>query len=118
MLPHQIELFHEWTLRQKERGDLSLGHKCRYSQVWVPPIEADDLVLDAFGPTARDGAGMVEVVIRLLKALQSLTFMDHPELAQAAAKYSQVVLELAEGKLVAESEKEAARKVAGIVTVE
>ena len=118
VLPHQIELFHEWTLRQKERGDLSPGHKCRYSQVWVPPIEADDLVLDAFGPTARDGAGMVEVVIRLLKALQSLTFMDHPELAQAAAKYSQVVLELAEGKLVAESEKEAARKVAGIVTVE
>ena len=118
VLPHQIELFHEWTLRQKERGDLSPGHKCRYSQVWVPPIEADDLVLDAFGPTARDGAGMVEVVIRLLKALQSLTFMDHPELAQAAAKYSQVVLELAEGKLVARSEKEAARKVAGIVTVE
>ncbi len=116
VLPHQMELIHEWTLRRKERGQSSTEHKCRYSQVWVPPIEADDLVLDAFGPIARDGAGMVEVVIRLLKALQSLTFMGHSDLAQAAAKYSRVVLELAEAKLVAESEKEAARKVAGDVS--
>lgn len=43
-----------------------------YGHITVEPVTLDDLVEDAFRPIARDGAGMVEVGIRLQKTLASL----------------------------------------------
>ncbi|WP_174604609.1 DUF2254 domain-containing protein [Cnuibacter physcomitrellae] len=44
----------------------------RYLRVLVEPVALQDLITDAFRPIARDGAGMVEVQIRLQKCLGSL----------------------------------------------
>ena len=44
-----------------------------YPEVRVPPLSAGDLVEDAFLPIARDGAAMIEVQLRLQKALGALT---------------------------------------------
>lgn len=109
VLPHQMKLLHEWVQRHNEAEAEEAA--CRYSRVWVPGIESKDLIFDAFAPIARDGAGMVEVVIRLLKALEALTYLDHKALAKAAADYSKVVVEVSEQALCAKSEKEAIRKV-------
>lgn len=48
----------------------------RYPHVWIRPVALDDLVIDAFRPIARDGAGTVEVQIRLQKSLASLAGAD------------------------------------------
>lgn len=44
----------------------------RYPHVWIRPVALETLVIDAFRPIARDGAGIVEVQIRLQKCLASL----------------------------------------------
>lgn len=49
-----------------------------YGNVTVEAVALDDLVEDAFRPIARDGAGMVEVGIRLQKTLASLADLTGP----------------------------------------
>lgn len=43
-----------------------------YPHVWIRPVAVDDLVVDGFHPIARDGAGVLEVQIRLQKCLAAL----------------------------------------------
>lgn len=58
-----------------------------YSQVQVAAVPLEDLVDDAFRPIARDGAGMIEVQLRLQKCLGALAAADpeHAELFRSAA---------------------------------
>ena len=49
-----------------------------YGHVTVEPVTLGDLVEDAFRPIARDGAGVVEVGIRLQKTLASLADLAGP----------------------------------------
>ena len=57
----------------------------RYRNVLVPPIRVSDLLEDAFLPIARDGAGLVEVQIRLQKALAALVMMAPDVFGPSAA---------------------------------
>lgn len=56
-----------------------------YPQVFVRPWAAADLMEAAFAPIARDGAGLLEVVVQLLDALAALERAPDPALAEAAA---------------------------------
>ena len=47
-----------------------------FPKVHVPGIELSDLSDDLFRPIARDGAGIVEIGIRLQKAFQILARFD------------------------------------------
>lgn len=47
-------------------------HSVKYPHIWIEPVALDDLIIDAFRPIARDGAGNIEVQIRLQKCLASL----------------------------------------------
>lgn len=60
----------------------------RYPRVLVEPVSLEDLITDAFRPIARDGAGMVEVQIRLQKCLGSLARVapDQADLFRDAAE--------------------------------
>ena len=58
--------------------------KVRFPRLRVPAIGADDLLVDAMAPIARDGAAMVEVGIRLQKALHALARLGDDDLARAA----------------------------------
>ena len=81
-----------------------------YRNVSVPAIQDSDLFDDAFGPIARDGAGTLEVAIRLQKALKSLSRIG-PEDFRAAARHhatlarkrSIAALQLSEDRVVIES---------------
>ncbi len=43
-----------------------------YQSVFVPPVSVVDMIEDAFRPIVRDGSGIVEVQIRVQKALHAL----------------------------------------------
>ncbi|MHA6249141.1 DUF2254 domain-containing protein [Pontibacter sp. CAU 1760] len=54
-------------------------------RVFVPTISVQDLCEDAFRPIARDGAGNIEVMIRLQKAFHSIAAFGDAALREAAA---------------------------------
>lgn len=53
----------------------------------------DELVDNFFLLTGRDGAGLVEVQVRLQKALASLRRLDDTRLQAAARRHSSIALE-------------------------
>lgn len=55
----------------------------RNDRVAVPPLDARDIMEDAFRPIARDGAGIIEVVLRLLNGLD-IVARSSPFLREAA----------------------------------
>lgn len=67
-----------------------------YDRVLVPEISIDEMLDDAFRAIARDGAGLVEVQIRLQKALHAIAAMPHSGMAEAARYQSRAALKRAE----------------------
>lgn len=75
-----------------------------YDNVFVPPVLAAEMVEDGLRPIARDGAGIVEVQIRLQKALQALAASAPEVLAQAAEALSAEALHYARAALPLDAE--------------
>lgn len=67
-----------------------------YPSLHVPGIELDDIFDDLFRPIARDGAGIVEVGIRLQKAFLTLARFDDGRYAENARRHSAEALARAE----------------------
>jgi uncharacterized membrane protein len=63
-----------------------------FPRLWAPAICVDDLFADAFRPIARDGAGLVEVQLRLQASLQALHALGGPAMRAAAARQSREAL--------------------------
>ncbi|MGC9419908.1 MAG: DUF2254 domain-containing protein [Rhodovulum sp.] len=78
----------------------------RYPNLFAPTTRADDLVQDAFDAIARDGAGMVEVMRRLVKALNTLREGPDPAFARAAERMTARALAHADLALVLDEDKE------------
>lgn len=59
-----------------------------YPYLWAPPMKPSELIDDAFGSMARDGASVIEVQILLQKILKGL--MQHPDegLSEAALDHA------------------------------
>ncbi len=57
-----------------------------YPRISVPPLRFGDLYEDAFNLIGRDGAGQIDVMLRLVKALEALTRIGPPEARQAAGR--------------------------------
>ncbi|MFC6327875.1 DUF2254 family protein, partial [Alloalcanivorax gelatiniphagus] len=81
-----------------ERG----GEAVRHPRLWVPPLNEAEFFDDLFNPIARDGASLVEVQIRLQKALAALAELGFPE---PARRHGRLALARAEAALVAEEDK-------------
>lgn len=82
------------------RADLNQPVHDAVTNVTIPALSMDDMLEDAFRPIARDGAGQVEVGLRLVAALTSLSEMDEPRLAAAARARLGDVLHRAEAVLL------------------
>ncbi|MBW8367616.1 MAG: DUF2254 domain-containing protein [Arenimonas sp.] len=76
----------------------------KYDRVEVPEISARDLFDDAFTVIARDGAGSVEIGVRLQKALACLAQMGGPEMRDAAEHHSRLALKRAAKALAMEED--------------
>ncbi|MGV8952590.1 MAG: DUF2254 domain-containing protein [Cypionkella sp.] len=74
--------------------------KPMFDQVFLPGLVLDDLMMDAFGPIARDGAGLIEVQIRLQKTLLALVQIDPATFATSAKSQSSRALHLAQAVIV------------------
>ncbi|MCO8145163.1 DUF2254 domain-containing protein [Rhodovulum tesquicola] len=82
-----------------------VNDEVRYPNLFAPTVNADDLVGDAFDAIARDGAGMVEVMRRLVKALNTLRTGGDAGLAHAAERMTARALAQAERALVLDDDK-------------
>ena len=87
-----VRLFHLWF----KKNDNGSTDDMKYTRIEVPEIEASDIFEDAFRPISRDGAGNIEVMIRMQKALSSIHFFVPDDVKQVALKSSQEAYERAE----------------------
>ena len=62
-----VRLFYLWFGKKEVTP-----HEIKYNRVEVPELESADIFEDAFRPIARDGAGNIEVMLRLQKAFTSI----------------------------------------------
>ena len=76
-----------------------------HPRLWMPPITPDALMHDGFEPIARDGVGMIEVQVRLQKALCRLAQSNDQPLAQAAQDAAARALQRAQDRLEMPSER-------------
>jgi uncharacterized membrane protein len=74
--------------------------------VFAPALDVDDMFDDIFGPIARDGAGIIEVGVRLQKALCLLGRGSDPAFTAAAVKHSELAVKRAELALKLEEDKQ------------
>ncbi len=90
-----VRLFTNFTHGITEREQPRIEFDC----VAVPEIALSDLFEDAFNAIARDGAGTIEVVIRILKALAILSSIGNEHMEKAALESARLVIAHAEKAL-------------------
>lgn len=93
--------------RPEEDGEL------KHDRLLVAPLSADDLMADAFRPIARDGAGSIEVMLRLIAGLKTLA-RTRPDLEAAARGMIKDAVDRGTAAMSAKSDK-AALKAAGVL---
>lgn len=103
-----VRLFAIWDERGKA-GDVS---KVKFDRVAVPELSVADMFDDAFTGIARDGAGTVEVIVRLLKALESLAATEDAGMRDAALRHARLALVRAEKELKIPDDIKAVREAA------
>ena len=84
----------------------------RFPGVRVPALRIQDLFDDVFLPIARDGAGMLEINVRLLKSLQSLKQLSGGTFDESVAHHVRVIVARAEKALITDEEKQVVRNLA------
>lgn len=83
----------------------------RHDQVFVPVPQTETLFEAAFGAIARDGAGQIEVAVKLRKALKDLAESEDASVARSALKMAKLAQSYAEAALPLEAEKARLRDV-------
>lgn len=70
-----------------------------FPRVRLPVLPAEDLIDSAFMPMSRDGAGIIEVAIRVQKALRAVAHESDSDCAHAAREFARIALDRAMAKL-------------------
>ena len=108
-----VRLFALWASPRPDGKD---AEDIEYDRVRVPTLTADEMFDDAFTAISRDGAGTLEVVIRLQKAFISLSSTGNEALARASRRHSKLALARAESALKLPYELQRARELADKVS--
>lgn len=101
-----VRLFTNWQQPCDQEGH----HTVEYDRVAIPELALSDMYDDAFNAIARDGAGTVEVAIRLQKAFESLASMGDTSEQEIARRHAHKALARAEQALDFPEDQEAVRK--------
>lgn len=104
-----VRLLVEWA----RFDDSEVDTKIECPHVHVPAIAVADMLDDIFAPIERDGAGMLEIQVRLQKAFAALVATDRDAFGTDARRHSGSALQRAELGLTLEEEKQAVRVLAG-----
>jgi len=103
-----VRLFALWAEPIEEDDKQSI----EYDRVEIPEISLWDMFDDAFTAIARDGAGSVEVAVRLQKAFDSLASIGVTSLCDVAIHHARLAFARAENALVTPEDLEVLRKAA------
>lgn len=103
-----LRLFTLWSDRDAAEED---EPKC--DRIEVPELSTRDMFDDAFAAIGRDGAGIVEVAMRLQKALHSLKSTDNQEVREAAEYHQQVALKRSQLAMKIEEDFAVVKQAAG-----
>jgi uncharacterized membrane protein len=90
VISRAVRILDVWAEREETSTDI------KHSRLFVSPIELSDLFDDLFTAIARDGAGLVEVGLRLQKALAILSEFNQAGFRQNAKRHSAEALARAE----------------------
>lgn len=90
-----VRIFTLWAQVDEEKIDKDV----RFDRIWVPKLSLQDMFDDAFMSIARDGAGTIEVGLRLQKAFRGLAALDHGEMEKVALDQAEMALLYAEKAL-------------------
>jgi uncharacterized membrane protein len=85
-------LFFLW----KESIENNSENTILYDRIAVPGISMADFFDDAFRPICKDGAGNIELMLRLQKVFKSIETINHEEIKKTAFKYSKEAYHRAE----------------------
>ena len=102
IIDSMVRLLTRWAGRPRA-AELS---EPEFDRVRVPALRTEDLFDDAFTAIARDGAGTVEVGIRLQSAFRSLASLGNEEMRMEARRHAQQALRRFEAGLTLESDLE------------
>ncbi len=105
-----LRLLLTWHESSQTEGEKT--QEVRYDRVAVPELSMDDLFDDAFAAIARDGAGTIEVVVRLLKCLEALAAVDDQSIKAAAIAQARFTLARAEKAMTLPHDLNIARELA------
>ncbi len=89
-----VRLFVDWNAPRDADSDDGVA----YDRISVPPLDEHDMFDDAFTAIERDGANSIEVVIRLLKGLETLARIGDPSMRAAALRHVRRVVALVDGE--------------------
>lgn len=99
-----VRLFIQWS------SPLETQHEPECDRVHVPEISIGDMFDDAFTPVARDGAAMLEVQVRLQKALKTLAALGNESMHREAVRHARSALERVETAMDLPADIEAIRR--------
>ncbi len=85
-------------------------------QVFLRGLTVDDLFDDFFAPISRDGAALLEVNVRLLKALISLAEINPAIFKDACDRHVDILITRAESTLALQHEKDQLSSLARTIT--
>ena len=91
-----------WSKLQASSSNNDQGCK----QVFLRGLTVDDLFDDFFAPISRDGAALLEVNLRLLKALISLAKINPAIFKDACIKHTDLLIARADTALALQNEKD------------
>lgn len=77
----------------------------KFGRISVIELDQAALVSDGFGPISRDGAGMLEIGVRMQKLLGVIAKNSNPTIAEAAVTQAQVALQRAKKKFEIEHDR-------------
>lgn len=112
VIGRQTRLLVRWAEGCLEAGETDI----RFPRLHVPPLATADLFDDAFNLIARDGAGLIEVQLRLQKALQGLAELGDASFRACARTQSRLALARAQEALSSEQDKARLRDTVGDLT--
>lgn len=105
-----VRMLSQWSQVCQDNEAASEGsEKPLFDRVALSDLSVDDLFNDAFTAIARDGAGSVEVGIRLQKAFIALSSIGDEAMAKVAGRLSDLALRYSEKSLILDEEIQAVR---------
>jgi uncharacterized membrane protein len=106
ILGSYVRVFTHW-IKQEE---VAPADKVKYNRIEVPEISLNDMFDDAFRPIARDGAGNIEVMIRLQKAFKSIYYLASQDVKSVVSSNARQAFERAESTIKYPGDLELLRK--------